>query len=493
MIIRKTFLYLFDFVTLVSCTTQKDADMAEKPNLVFVFADQFRKQSVGFMHEDSVITPNLDKFAQEGVAFTNAVSTTPICSPFRAMLLTGRFPLSTGITSNCMPGTDLEMNADEITIGDILKESGYSTGYIGKWHLEIPSLNKSKNPPDSVLDSWDGWTPPGPRRHGFDFWYAYNCNGKHFDPNYWSDRYERIDIDEWSVTHETNKAFDFIKNRDKEKPFALFMSWNPPHDPYIAPVEFKALYEKKDLSVRPNVKDNQLFRRRYMPYMAAVSSCDHEFGRLLNFLKEKKLDNNTIVVFTSDHGEMMGSHGRFAKSVWYEESNGIPFLIRWPGKITPQIEEMPFASYNFMPTLLGLLNLKRPKPVEGDDYSDLLLGKPQQKASSAFIAMYGNPGKLLAIGQEPSIWALEADSIHKAGIDWRKRGYRGVKTDRYTYVVQNEDFQLTRYLYDNQEDPYQINPIIFKENEIKNKLAMQLETELKNWLKRTNDPFPLTN
>jgi len=178
----------------------------DKPNLLFVFADQYRKQAVGFMNEDPVVTPNFDKLAEEGIAFTNAVSTCPICSPFRAMLMTGRFPMSTGMTSNCMPGTNLEMNEHEVCIGDILKANGYTTGYIGKWHLEVPSLNNSEKPVDGATDAWDGWTPPGPRRHGFDFRYAYNCNGKHFDPNYWKNSPERIDIDQWSVAHETKMA-----------------------------------------------------------------------------------------------------------------------------------------------------------------------------------------------------------------------------------------------------------------------------------------------
>lgn len=109
------------------------------------------------MNEDPVITPNLDKLAREGMAFTNAVSTCPICTPFRAMLMTGRFPMSTGMTSNCMPGTDHELNVHETCLGDILKESGYRTGYIGKWHLEIPSLNRSETPEDGATDAWDGW------------------------------------------------------------------------------------------------------------------------------------------------------------------------------------------------------------------------------------------------------------------------------------------------------------------------------------------------
>ncbi len=444
------------------------------------------------MNEDPVIAPNLDKLAGEGFAFTNAVSTCPICSPFRAMLMTGRFPMSTGITSNCMPGTDLKMDENEITIGDILKTSGYTTGYIGKWHLEVPSLNKSEKPVDGATDAWDGWTPPGPRRHGFDVWYAYNCHGKHFDPNYWQDSPARIEIDQWSVAHETNVAIEFISHCPDDKPFALFMSWNPPHNPYIAPGKYMELYAKRELPDRPNVEPDERYKSRLKSYLAAVSSCDDHFGRLMSFLEKAGLAEHTIVVFTSDHGEMMGSHGRYAKSIWYDESIGIPFIIRWKGRIKPNIESMPFGCYHFMPTLLGLMGIEIPETVEGTNYSKLILGKQQEKATLAVIAGYGNPGHLLAKGQEPSIWALQADSLHQSGIDWRTVGYRGLRTERYTYVVDRgrKGEYLKRFLYDNQEDTYQLNPVITV-HASENEIMQKLDKELQKWLEKMHDPFSL--
>jgi arylsulfatase A-like enzyme len=483
---------LISSLILLSIAGKREKEDPGMPNLLFVFADQYRKQAVGFMEEDPVLTPNLDNLAREGMAFTNAVSTCPICSPFRAMLMTGRFPMSTGITANCMPGTDLELDEDETCIGDVLKANGYKTGYIGKWHLETPTLNRAPNPEDQALDAWDGWTPPGPRRHGFDYWYAYNCNGRHFEPNYWKDSPERIDIEGWSLAHETDMAIDFIKRRPSNRPFALFMSWNPPHPPYIAPTEYLEMYKRGDLPDRPNVTPDKRYRERFRAYLSAVSSCDDHYGRLMSFLESEGLADNTIVVFTSDHGEMMGSHGRYAKSVWYEESIGIPFIIRWKGRIKPRVESMPFACYHIMPTLLGLMGIDIPGSVEGINYADLILGRDQAKASSAVIAGYGNPGRLLAVGQEPSTWALQADSLHRSGTDWRMVGYRGLRTSRYTYVVNRgrKGDQLQRYLYDNQEDPYQLNPVsAVHANE--NEIMQDLETELQEWLIKMHDPFSL--
>jgi arylsulfatase A-like enzyme len=373
-----------------------------------------------------------------------------------------------------------------------LKANGYRTGYIGKWHLDIPSLNRSEDPEDGATDAWDGWTPPGPRRHGFDFWYAYNCNGKHFHPNYWKDAPERIDIDRWSVAHETEMAIEFMEQGPDHQPFALFLSWNPPHNPYVAPDPYLDLYEGKDVPDRPNVVPDERYRERYLSYLAAVSSCDDHFGRLMSCLEEKGWSEHTIVVFTSDHGEMMGSHGRYAKSIWYEESIGIPFIIRWKGTIDPGMEQMPFACYHFMPTLLGLMGIEIPGTVEGTDYSELIRGGKQDKATSAVIAGYGNPAQLLAVGQEPSIWALQADRLHKSGIDWRTVGYRGLRTDRYTYVVSRgrKGDDLKRYLYDNLNDPSQLNPqtgIHASEHEI----MLELDAELQAWLQKMHDPFRL--
>jgi uncharacterized sulfatase len=154
---------------------------------------------------------------------------------------------------------------------------------------------------------------------------------------------------------------------------------------------------------------------------------------------------------------------------------------------------MPFAVYDFMPTLLGLMDLDIPSSVEGTDYSRLILGQDQLKASSAVIASYGNPGNLMTVGQKPSIWALQADSLHKSGVDWRKVGYRGLRTERYTYVVDRgrKGEYLRRYLYDNKNDPFQLDPEIIERDNEKTAIIRQLDFELQEWLSRMKDPFPL--
>jgi len=346
----------------------------KRPNLLFVFADQWRRQAVGVMGEDPVITPNMDGFAQQGLLFENAVSVCPLCSPHRASFLTGKYPLSTGVFTNCKPSLDMMLSPQEVCISDVLKANGYDTGYIGKWHLDLPEQYNCVEPESGARD-WDAYTPPGPKRHGFDYWYSYGTYDQHLSPHYWRDTPEMIKVDQWSVEHETDKSIEYIREHGKDKPFALFLSWNPPHSPYdLVPQKYRELYRDVDVKLRPNVKTEsleahtgeilgsgeELLRENIKNYFAAVSGLDDNFGRLLKTLKDEGLHENTLVVLSADHGDMLGSHGLMAKHVWYEESIGIPMLMQWPGKIKKGREKTLLGSADIMPTLLGLMELPIP-------------------------------------------------------------------------------------------------------------------------------------
>ena len=208
-----------------------------RPNLVFAFPDEYRRQAMGFRNEDPVITPNLDRFAAESLVFTQAVSSRPVCSPYRAMLFTGKYPHANGVLSNCNSSTvqyENFLKASERCISDVLHDAGYSQGYIGKLHLD-PPLEQYEFTEGRRRDGriWDAYTPPGPRRHGFDFWHSYGCCDRHLSPHYWHGDVridERTDVKEWSVKHETDVAVDYIRNRDgkqrdADRPFSLFISY----------------------------------------------------------------------------------------------------------------------------------------------------------------------------------------------------------------------------------------------------------------------------
>ena len=213
-----------------------------RPNLVLVFPDQMRAAAQGFRRDDPVHTPNLDRFACDSVVLDQAVSNYPVCSPFRAMLMTGQYPPSHGVLRNCnskSAQSGYALKTDARCWSDVLKDHGYSLGYIGKWHLDAP------HPPyvDSYNNQgelkWNEWCPPA-RRHGFDFWHAYGTYDRHLSPHYWTTtmaRDERLNVDAWSPQHEADTAIDFIcntegKHRDPTQPFALVVSMNPPHPPF---------------------------------------------------------------------------------------------------------------------------------------------------------------------------------------------------------------------------------------------------------------------
>jgi len=437
----------------------------EMPNLLFIFPDQFRVQAMGFMHEDPVLTPNLDQLAAEGMVFTNAVSTRPLCSPYRAMLMTGKYPFSNGVLTNCNTSSRKYGNylrEDEMCFGDILKSGGYFAGYIGKWHLDAPGGPDVERWQDAV---WGTYNPPGATRHGFDFWHAYGCHNRHNDPYYWVNDALKEDTlfpHEWSPVHEAKVASEFIEN-NRDKPWALFISMNPPHGPYHeVPERYKKLYEDvpvDSLLNRPNSPDGEAgkrARRSVKDYFACVTGVDEQIGKILRKLEETGQAENTIVVFTADHGEMMGSHGLMQKVVYYEESFRIPFIIRWPEKINPGNNDLHLSSPDIMPTLVSLMGLRDhvPEDVEGVDYSRLFLGEMQKKPE---FALYLNPQFESALG-----------------------GMRGLRNDRYTFVIQrNNQGEVINYnLYDHINDPYQLINIADKYPELIEKFTSQLFAKL---------------
>ncbi|GIN71400.1 sulfatase [Bacillus sp. J14TS2] len=467
--------------------------MKKKPNLIYIFADQWRRQAVGYEKEDPVYTPNIDAFAQESTVFTDAVSVCPLCSPHRSSLLTGKYPISTGVYTNCKVGADVMLSPEEVCISDVLAASGYKNGYIGKWHLDLSELNHTEKPKSGAKE-WDAFTPPGPKRHQFHNWYSYGAWDEHLTPHYWRNSPEKIKVNQWSVEHETDRAIEFIKNRNEDDPFALFVSWNPPHSPFEqVPEKYRKLYEGKDLSLRQNVQSSFMIhtgeevaggiaklRENQLNYFAAVSGIDEQFGRILQTLRKEKLEEETIVVLTSDHGEMMGSHGLMAKHVWYEESIGIPFAIRWPQIIPQAKSNVLLNTVDIMPTLLGLLQIDIPTSVEGKDLSEWIIQAENGGPEEAFICAY--PGRVQAIQQ-----------FRDAGLDNRAYGWRAIRTHKYTYVIHHgyaPNQESIRLLYSLKDDPLQLASKYIEDPQA-HPIAGTLEEKLKKWFTEVEDPFLL--
>lgn len=462
----------------------------KKTNLLYVFADQWRAQGVGYRFEDAVLTPNIDRFAKESVVFDHGISTFPLCSPHRASLMTGKYPLNAGMWTNCKTGLEdiLMLKPQETCIGNVLKENGYRTGYIGKWHLDASEMNFSDHPSSGACD-WDAYTPPGERRQGFDYWLSYGADDNHLTPHYWEDTNKMINVNKWSAEYETDKALEFLENSTNSKtecinenPFALFISYNPPHLPYeLVPQKYMDMYESSSIEFRANVpkeKQNKELERITKQYFAAITGVDEQFARILTFLKENDLEENTLVVLSSDHGDMLGSHGRMSKNIWYQESIHIPLMIRKKGEFLPNNSDVIFASPDHMPTILSLLSLPIPDTCQGYSHMRSMFATDNDAPTHAFICSI--PGM-------PSM----VNTFTKRGLNHKSYGWRGVYTKKYTYVVNNgyEPNSITQVLlYNNIDDPFQLHPITITKSEDL-PVAKELHCILLDYLEKTGDCF----
>ncbi len=420
-----------------------------KPNLLFVFADQWRAQDTGYAGNIDVRTPHLDALAGTSVNFRNAVSGCPVCSPFRASLVTGRYPLTHGVFLN-----DVLLNDDAVSIAQAYNRAGYDTAYIGKWHLD-------GNHRSAFI--------PRQRRQGFQFWKVLGCTHDYNNSFYYGDEDVKLRWDGYDAIAQTREAQRYIREHATNKPFVLFLSWGPPHAPYhTAPEKYKALFNPDALSVRPNVpeSDRQKAREVLAGYYAHIAALDDCLGDLLTTLSEQGIAENTILVFTSDHGDMLYSHGRQKKQQPWDESIRVPFLLRYPAALGPggRTIDMPINTPDIMPTLLGLCGIDVLETVEGTDFSRVVKGESPAPDNAVLISCPSPFGQ----------WNRKIGG----------REYRGVRTERYTYV---RDLDGPWLLYDNVDDPYQLTNLVNRPEHAR--LQEQLEERLKARLTQTRDDF----
>ena len=449
----KTIALCFSLFLLGGCKSRKGDDVANesattKPNIVFVFADQLRSQELSCYGGVNIQTPNFDRLAKEGIKLTNAYSTYPICTPFRGMLLTGLYPLNSGISNNDHP-----LNPNLPSFARACKEYGYTTAYIGKWHLDGRG-REAHIPPE--------------RRLGFDFWQALECTHDYFKSLYFdNDAKEPEYWEGFDAKAQTLSAVEYIKNRDVERSFFLTLSWGPPHDPYIAPAHYKNKVNPEDLILRKNidgheivdelqhtprfnipekyieshrklrkqVKDEHMIRNRYAGYLSAVLALDDYIGNLIATLEEEKILDNTIIVFTSDHGDHLGSHQFYGKNTPFLESTSIPFLLRYPKTVKPgTVSDVLLSPIDMLPTIFGLADLEHAK-IDGTDLSGIIKNEEEDMREAILLMNLTHFNNTSLIN----------------GLDT----YRGVQTKQFTYA-RYED-KSPWLLYDNLKDPYQMN------------------------------------
>lgn len=474
-----------------------------RPNILYVFPDQMRNDACGFWREegfreyrnakgDPTVTPNLNRFARESLVLTSAQSNNPVSSPHRAMLMTGMYSAEvTGVPLNC--NTDFpanSLNPDIETIGDVFSKAGYDCAYIGKYHLDAPTPNDPERPGHYVSEKypvWDAYTP-AERRHGFNYWYSYGTYDVFKAPHYWDNEGVKHEPYEYSPVYEAKKAIAYLKNRgnvrNPDKPFLMMVGMNPPYSPYNSlrdcMEEDYELYKDvpiDSLLFRPNITDRTLPKMKCAPYyFANVTGVDRAFGMILDALKELGLDKNTIVVFTSDHGELMCAHGEGseAKNMPYAEAMNVPFLIRYPDKIEPRVDSLLLSSPDIMPTLIGLAGMKEciPATVQGTDYSDYMKKPISGKRPQSALYFKNAGGSFECLGDTLDFFPLA----------------RGLKTDRYTlaFFIDRERKLAKTYFYDDMKDPYQTENLSLEENK---ELVKKLCKELSYQLKKIDDPW----
>ena len=269
----------------------------------------------------------------------------------------------------------------ETCIAKLLKDAGFSSGYIGKRHLDGSELNFSPHP-KSGAGEWDAYTPPGERRQGFDYFLSYGACDDHLDPHYWLDDETQIKPGKWSAEFETDKAIEYMnQKKDGEEPFALFVSYNPPHLPYeLVPERYYEKFKNLKVHYRPNVPESMreeggLLETQTRQYFAAVHGIDEQFGRILAWLKENGMEEKTLVVLSADHGEMLGEHSIWEKQRFYEGSVRVPFFIRYPRRFAPGRCRKNVNLIDIYATLCELCGSPAPEGLESRSLTGLLEGR----------------------------------------------------------------------------------------------------------------------
>ena len=450
------------------------------PNIIFMLADDLGWKDVGFMGSEFYETPNIDKLSSEGASFTNAYAACPVCSPTRSSILTGLYPAETGVT-NFIGGHEKgylisapycdHLSHDEKTIAEELRDNGYSTWHVGKWHLA------------GKYDRSDGWKAAHyPDRHGFDVNIAgFEAGAPHngyFAP--WNlKNISEGENGEYLTDRLTEEAIRLIKNRDKDKPFFLNLWYYLVHIPIEAKEEyidyFKVKRKKMGLDVIKEFEEGDFFPcehkkekrivRRLVQadpvYAAMIRSLDDSVGMLMEALAEEGIYNNTIMIFTSDNGGLSTAEGSptcnlplsEGKGWMYEGGTREPLVVRWHGQIEPgKVIDSPVSSPDFYPTLCDMAGISASKKVSGISLVDLLKGnkKPELACRPLFwhFPHYANQG------------GTPGSSVRKG---------------RYKLI---EFYETGKYeLYDLQDDPGETKNLI----DIEHEAARELKQELDTW------------
>ena len=438
----------------------------DQPNIIVVLVDQMRRDAMSCAGDPNVLTPHLDRLAARGVRFTAASATFPACVPTRFSMMTGEYAHSRNV-----PALGYRLSPAERTLGDAVKDQGYATAYVGKWHLY-----SAYGVSGGLTLSQASRTPiPATHRRGFDYWRGFELRNDFYDTFYFADdETEPRRIEGHQTDGLFDLAFDYLRDdRPRDRPFFLFLSVEAPHPPFMAsPESFERVRARGSLAKRPN---EDLGAIRFFPpewyeetgpagkvdpkdpasvarvaeanmqaYYAMIEMIDDNMGRLDAVLAETGLADDTIVVFLSDHGELGGSHGLLGKAEPWEESAGIPLVVAGPDHLVPRSGEtagLPVCTEDLFPTFAGLAG-------------DVSPGRSPTLNLAPFIR--GETGE-----PERDGVLLEFVTETRSNRTYYDETWRGIRTTRYKYTVIGDRTGARPWqLFDLETDPYEMDNLV---------------------------------
>jgi len=359
-------------------------------NLLFIFTDQQNRYALGCMDNPNVDTPNLDQLAEKGVCFSRCYSNDPVCGPFRGSLLTGQYTSRCGVIDNGFP-----LPVGVTTFADAFNNAGYNTSWVGKWHL-------GGNGNEPITED---------KRGGFKKFIGYQCyNGFNDNVCFYDEENQEHLFHQHRTEVTTDLAIDQLKGLSKsDKPFMLMMSYQAPHYPEQPAMEYAELYKNRKIIRRANCQDVDPFTPTYSPpsprpfekdpdyqcygnnldeyirlYNAMCTQIDANIGRLLRELERLGVADDTMIFFTSDHGDMQGSHGLKNKCLPHEESAGIPLIAYVPGLPGGRVSDALVSGIDMMPTCVELAGLSPVASVDGKSFAPLLRGETESACEAIF-------------------------------------------------------------------------------------------------------------
>lgn len=375
----------------------------KKPNVILIMTDQMRGDALSCLRSPNARTPNLDKMAEEGVIFENAFCNNPVCVPSRISTFTGLYPHQHGALNNTGPF----LNTLENTLFDLFRKQGYKTGFIGKNHMVKTGDSELKK----YLDYYKFLDRESFRKYS-----------KFVTPFWHCDTYEPSEKC-YTTTH-TDDSIEFINKADQ--PFFLYLSYFDPHPPYMAPSEYTSRFSSKDMKIPEYIAAKDLSKRldefyrgmkldeikdsdlteTFRYYYASITYIDDMVGRVINNLKQNGILDNTIVIFSSDHGDFMGEHRMVRKGIFhYDSLLHVPMIWYAPGLIKKRFRVRNLAqSVDFFPTIANFLNLEIPKSLPGRSLKPILEGQSRIDENHTIFASgrFGEvPGYILNNGKIP--------------------------------------------------------------------------------------------